>query len=35
VFDRFGLVTTRIDGYGQTIYFDDLTYTVSPQREGR
>lgn len=27
-FDRFGLVTTWIDGNGQHIYFDDLTYTV-------
>jgi hypothetical protein len=26
-FDRFGLVTTWIDGNGQRIYFDDLTYT--------
>lgn len=26
-FDRFGLITTWIDGNGQTIYFDDLTYT--------
>ncbi len=26
-FDRFGLVTTWIDGNAQTIYFDDLTYT--------
>lgn len=26
-FDRFGLVTTWIDGNGQQIYFDDLTYT--------
>jgi hypothetical protein len=26
-FDRFGIVTTWIDGNGQTIYFDDLTYT--------
>lgn len=31
-FDRFGLVTTWIDGNGQTIYFDDLTYTASPRR---
>lgn len=29
-FDRFGLVTTWIDGNGQTIYFDDLRYTDSP-----
>jgi hypothetical protein len=27
-FDRFGLVTTWIDGNGQSIYFDDLTYTA-------
>lgn len=27
VFDRFGLVSTWIDGNGQQIYFDDLTYT--------
>ncbi len=27
-FDRFGLVTTHIDGNGQHVYFDDLTYTV-------
>ncbi|MCI0463990.1 MAG: hypothetical protein L0Z62_44215 [Gemmataceae bacterium] len=26
-FDRFGLVTTWIDGNGQRLYFDDLTYT--------
>jgi hypothetical protein len=26
-FDRFGIVTTWIDGNGQSIYFDDLTYT--------
>jgi hypothetical protein len=26
-FNRFGLVTTWIDGNGQHIYFDDLTYT--------
>ncbi|MBY0228663.1 MAG: hypothetical protein K2W96_05220, partial [Gemmataceae bacterium] len=26
-FDRFGLVTTWIDGNGQRVYFDDLTYT--------
>ncbi|HJZ91353.1 MAG TPA: hypothetical protein VKE40_10810 [Gemmataceae bacterium] len=26
-FDRFGLVTTWIDGNGQRSYFDDLTYT--------
>lgn len=27
-FDRFGIVTTRIDGNGQHVYWDDLTYTV-------
>jgi hypothetical protein len=26
-FDRFGIITTRIDGNGQEVYFDDLTYT--------
>jgi hypothetical protein len=26
-FDRFGIVTTWIDGNGQQIYFDDLVYT--------
>jgi hypothetical protein len=26
-FDRFGLVTTWIDGNGQRVYFDDLSYT--------
>ena len=26
-FDRFGIVTTWIDGNGQHIYFDDLSYT--------
>ena len=26
-FDRFGLVTTWIDGNAQRMYFDDLTYT--------
>lgn len=26
-FDRFGIVTTWIDGNAQQIYFDDLTYT--------
>lgn len=28
-FDRFGIVTTLIDGNGQTVYFDDLSYTVA------
>jgi hypothetical protein len=27
-FDRFGIVTTWIDGNSQTIFFDDLTYTI-------
>ena len=26
-FDRFGIITTWVDGNSQTIYFDDLTYT--------
>lgn len=29
-FDRFGIVTTWIDGNAQSIYFDDLTYTAGP-----
>lgn len=29
-FDRFGLVTTWIDGNAQRVYFDDLTYTCAP-----
>jgi hypothetical protein len=28
-FDRFGIVTTWVDGNGQHIYFDDLNYTCS------
>lgn len=28
VFDRFGIITTWIDGNGQSVYFDDLSYTV-------
>lgn len=28
VFDRFGIITTRIDGNGQHVFWDDLTYTV-------
>ncbi len=28
-FDRFGIVTTWIDGNAQDVYFDDLTYTVN------
>jgi hypothetical protein len=30
-FDRFGIVTTWIDGNGQRVYFDDLTYTARQQ----
>ena len=26
-FDRFGIITTWVDGNGQTIFFDDLTYS--------
>jgi hypothetical protein len=26
-FDRFGLVTPWVDGNGQHVYFDDLSYT--------
>jgi len=35
-FNRFGIITTHIDGNGQTVYFDDLTYTVGfvPSRPG-
>ena len=28
--DRFGLITTWIDGNGQRVYFDDLTYICGP-----
>jgi hypothetical protein len=28
-FDRFGITTTWIDGNGQHIYLDDITYTAS------
>ena len=28
-FNRFGIITTHIDGSGQTVYFDDLTYSVA------
>lgn len=28
-FDRFGIVTPWIDGNGQAVYFDDLTYSVT------
>ncbi len=27
-FNRFGIITTHIDGSGQTVYLDDLTYTT-------
>ncbi len=27
-FDRFGIVTSWIDGNGQLVYWDDVTYTV-------
>jgi hypothetical protein len=30
-FNRFGLITTWIDGNSQTIYFDDLTYTCKQE----
>ena len=30
-FDRFGLVTPRIDGNGQNVYFDDLSYTCQQE----
>lgn len=28
-FNRFGIITTHIDGSGQTVYLDDLTYSVA------
>jgi hypothetical protein len=31
-FDRFGIVTTWIDGNSQRVYYDDLTYTFRQQR---
>jgi hypothetical protein len=30
-FDRFGIVTTWVDGNGQQVYFDDLTYTCKQE----
>jgi hypothetical protein len=27
-FNRFGIITTHIDGSGQTVFFDDLTYAI-------
>ncbi|MHB8953630.1 MAG: hypothetical protein ACYC4U_11725 [Pirellulaceae bacterium] len=32
VFDHFGLVTPWIDGNGQTVYFDDIDYTVRQEQ---
>jgi hypothetical protein len=28
IFDRFGVITPHIDGNGQTVFFDDLTYSI-------
>jgi hypothetical protein len=28
-FDRFGIITTHVDGLGQDVFFDDLTYTYA------
>lgn len=33
-FDRFGILTTWIDGNSQTVYFDDLTYTFRQDQAG-
>jgi hypothetical protein len=30
-FDRFGIITTWVDGNGQHIYFDDLTYSCAQE----
>lgn len=30
-FNRFGFITTWVDGNGQHIYFDDLTYTSTQE----
>ena len=30
-FNRFGIITTWVDGNSQTIYFDDLTYTCKQE----
>jgi hypothetical protein len=30
-FDRFGIVTSWIDGNSQDVYWDDITYTVSQE----
>ncbi|MBM3887865.1 MAG: hypothetical protein FJ388_01935 [Verrucomicrobia bacterium] len=32
-FNRFGIITTPIDGNGQNVYLDDLTYMVSASGE--
>jgi hypothetical protein len=32
-FNRFGIVSNWVDGNGQVVYFDDLTYTVSQASE--
>ncbi len=34
-FDRFGIITTWIDGNGQRVYFDDLQYTSAQERQAR
>ena len=28
-FNRFGIITTHIDGSGQSVYFDDITYAIA------
>lgn len=30
-FDRFGIVTSWIDGNSQDVYLDDLSYTISQE----
>ena len=30
-FNRYGLISTWVDGNSQTIYFDDLTYTCKQE----
>jgi hypothetical protein len=32
-FNRFGFVTTHIDGNGQVVYLDDLAYTAAIRRD--
>jgi hypothetical protein len=34
-FNRFGIVTTHIDGNGQTVYLDDLTYTTRRAKDSK